>query len=130
MGIHAVIIDDSPSSGKVLAGYLKLESATSTVVTDPTKIDDSLKDQNRVDVIFLDLEMPGLDGYAVFDLLRAKPEFTDTPIIAYSVHVNELKNTHELGFNGFIGKPLSDKKFSAQLSRILKGEGVWDANNV
>ncbi len=127
MNKHALIIDDNVNNGKVLAGYLTLESVTSTLISDPTLVEDQVTDGEAVDVVFLDLEMPGLDGYKVFDLLKSIPRLEQIPIVAYSVHANELTIAHEYGFDGFVGKPLNDVRFPSQLSRILNGEGVWEA---
>ncbi|HEX2618780.1 MAG TPA: response regulator, partial [Phototrophicaceae bacterium] len=77
-----------------------------------------------VDVVFLDLEMPGLDGYQVKEMLRSS--LGDTPIVAYTVHVSEINEVRNLGFNGFLGKPLDNARFPGQLARILRGEAVWE----
>jgi two-component system cell cycle response regulator DivK len=75
-------------------------------------------------VVFLDLEMPGLDGFHVKDMLRA--HFGEVLIIAYTVHISEINVAKQSGFDGFLGKPLNKARFPDQMARILRGEGVWE----
>ena len=108
----------------VLVQLLNREGIACTEVTDPRKLVDLLPGLGKMDVVFLDLEMPGLDGYTVKDQLRAA--LGKTPIVAYTVHVSEINTVRALGFDGFLGKPLDNKRFPEQLARILSGEAVWD----
>jgi DNA-binding NarL/FixJ family response regulator len=55
-------------------------------------------------------------------------EVQNAPIIAYTVHLNEIANTRQLGFDGFLGKPLDVTRFPEQLARILRGEQLWERN--
>jgi two-component system, cell cycle response regulator DivK len=121
---HALLIDDNSQNLKVLAQLLSKQGVTSTEVINPTKLQSLLPTLERVDVVFLDLEMPGLDGYSVKDLLKAN--LGDTPIIAYTVHISEINVVRNLGFDGFLGKPLDQSRFPEQLARILNGEQVWE----
>lgn len=121
---HALLIDDNSQNLKVLAQLLSKQGVTSTEVINPTKLQSLLPTLERVDVVFLDLEMPGLDGYSVKDLLKSY--LGDTPIIAYTVHISEINVVRNLGFDGFLGKPLDHSRFPEQLARILNGEQVWE----
>jgi two-component system, cell cycle response regulator DivK len=121
---HALLIDDNSQNLKVLAQLLSKQGVTSTEVINPTKLQSVLPTLERVDVVFLDLEMPGLDGYSVKDMLKSY--LGDTPIIAYTVHISEINVVRNLGFDGFLGKPLDHSRFPEQLARILNGEQVWE----
>lgn len=121
---HALVIDDNAQNRKVLAQLLSKQGVSSTEIPDPRKLEDSLPSIGAVDVVFLDLEMPGLDGYDVKNLLRSY--FGDTPIIAYTVHVSEMNVVKQQGFDGFLGKPVDNARFPDQLARILNGQPVWD----
>jgi two-component system, cell cycle response regulator DivK len=121
---HALLIDDNSQNLKVLAQLLSKQGVTSTEVINPTKLENVLPTLERVDVVFLDLEMPGLDGYSVKDLLKS--HLGDTPIVAYTVHISEINVVRNLGFDGFLGKPLDQSRFPEQLARILNGEQVWE----
>ena len=121
---HALLIDDNSQNLRVLAQLLSKQGVTSTEVINPTKLENLLPTLERVDVVFLDLEMPGLDGYSVKDILKS--HLGDTPIIAYTVHISEINVVRNLGFDGFLGKPLDQSRFPEQLARILNGEQVWE----
>jgi len=121
---HALVIDDNAQNLRVLTQLLSKQGVTSTEVLNPAKLQNILPTLKQVDVVFLDLEMPGVDGYSVKELLRA--HLGNTPIVAYTVHVSEINTVQQLGFDGFLGKPLDGARFPGQLARILRGEPVWE----
>lgn len=125
MTAHALIIDDDPSNIEVLAELLSIEGVAYTGILDPRVLDTDIPQLGQVDVVFLDLEMPKIDGYQVFEYLRTLAEMRNVPIVAYTVHVNEINTVRQMGFNGFLAKPLDDDQFPDQLARILRGESVW-----
>lgn len=122
---HALLIDDNANNLGVLAGLLAQEGVTFTKVQDPTKLEEALATLNQLDVVFLDLEMPDVDGYAILEMFKSNPDFQGIPIVAYTVHVSEMNNARLSGFDSFIGKPLNSERFPGQLARILRGESVW-----
>jgi CheY-like chemotaxis protein len=122
---HALLIDDNRKNLRVLRQLLTKQGVTSTDVLNASDLDRILSTLDSVDVIFVDLEMPELDGYSVKDMLRAS-HLAGAPIIAYTVHTSEISHTRQLGFDGFLGKPLDSVRFPNQLARILKGEPVWE----
>ena len=123
---QALIVDDNEFNTNILAQFLDEEGLSSIIVTSSKDLDKSFVNLDDLKVVFLDLEMPQLDGFEVLAQLREVPLFEGVPIIAHSVHISEIKVAHEAGFNGFIGKPVNADKFSQQLSRILSGKGVWE----
>lgn len=122
---HALIIDDTVTNLEVLASLLATAGVTHTAVKDPTHAIEKLAGLSRLDVIFCDLEMPGLTGYDLLKELRAQLG-TSVPIIAYSVHTSEIAMTRKKGFDGFLAKPIDAQRFPAQLKRILNGQPVWE----
>lgn len=122
--LNALVIDDNAQNRKVLAQLLSKQGVSCTEISDPRKIANMLPTLEQVDVVFLDLEMPGLDGYKVKNLLKS--HLGATPIIAYTVHVSEMNVTLKQGFDGFIGKPIDPSRFPDQLARILRHEAVWE----
>jgi CheY-like chemotaxis protein len=121
---HALVIDDNQQNLKVLVQLLAKQGVTSTEIQQSSRLAAILPGLERVDVVFLDLEMPGLDGFQAKELLRDYA--VNAPIIAYTVHTSEINVVRQRGFDGFLGKPLDNQRFPDQLARILRGEQVWE----
>jgi two-component system cell cycle response regulator DivK len=82
----------------------------------------------RPDVIFLDLNLPKLNGYEVLKKIRAEAKLKTTLVVAVTAQDadTEIPKCIAAGFDGFIGKPVSRSRFPRQMRRILSGEPVWD----
>lgn len=123
--LHALIVDDNRDNVAILAQMLIMEGVQSTHIEDPTKLEGALNSLPETSVIFLDLEMPKLNGYEIFNKLRSLAKFQNVPIVAYTVHVSEINTVRSLGFHSFLTKPLDQDYFPEQLAHILNGDPVW-----
>lgn len=124
--IHSLVIDDNVKNVNVLVRLLAEQDVTTSQLTNPKQLESLLDSLAKVDLVFVDLEMPGIDGFDVLARLKSDPRFQGVPIIAYTVHVSEINTAYQSGFDGFLGKPLDAERFPDQLARILRGEPVWD----
>lgn len=123
---HALIIDDNPNNIDVLTMLLAKEGLTYTAVQSPREIGVILNGLARVDVVFLDLEMPHYDGITFLPMLQAHPRMAGVPVVAYTVHTTEIDTVRRAGFHSFLGKPINIQHFPEQLRLILSGKSVWD----
>ena len=127
-GINAIIIDDERHSCDALKMLLDKCCKEVQVIAVCNSAEEAIKKINELNpqLIFLDIEMPQIDGYTVLEHLRADARFAGIPIVAYTVHVSEMNAAYQRGFNGFLGKPLDTDRFPDQLARILGGQPVWE----
>jgi CheY-like chemotaxis protein len=76
-------------------------------------------------LILLDIQLPGMDGYAVARALRAHEGLRDTPIIAVTSYA--MPGDHEKalasGCTGYIEKPIDPLTFVKQMECDLPSEG-------
>jgi len=74
------------------------------------------------DVILMDIKMPVMNGYEAAKMLKANPVTSDIPVIAVtaSVGMEEFKNIKELGFDGYIPKPVDMHDLFNELFQFLK----------
>lgn len=82
-----------------------------------------------VDLILMDLMFPkGVTGYDIYQAIRAMPDLATVPIVAVSaVDPSEaIAQTRNLGFAGYISKPINFQTFTRQLASVIAGEAVWD----
>jgi len=123
---HALIIDDNRKNADVLARLLAEDEISSTKIIESANLESMVDTIEQIHIVFLDLEMPDMDGYDIIHLLNTNARFQSVPIVAYTVHVSEINEASRRGFHSFLGKPLDPDKFSDQLARILSGERVWE----
>ena len=72
------------------------------------------------DIIFMDLQMPGMDGFAVSRAIRKRSKVNrDTPIIALSANVlaEHIDEAQRAGMNDHVGKPIAPARLFAVLNR-------------
>ena len=75
------------------------------------------------DVIFLDLNMPVMNGYECLENLKKSDRYKDIPVIIYSTADDSatIKKTQELGAQGFFKKPAKFKDLKIKLQTLLTG---------
>jgi diguanylate cyclase (GGDEF)-like protein len=73
-------------------------------------------------IVLLDVEMPGLDGYAVCRRLRGDPRFTTTPIVMVTGHEDSTAITlaFDAGATDFVSKPVNWALLPRRLEYILR----------
>ena len=73
------------------------------------------------DLILRDIQLPGMDGYAVARALRANDATRCVPIIAVTSYAmaGDRENVFAAGCDGYLEKPIDPEHFVAQLSRFL-----------
>src|SRR5947209_1852627 len=74
-----LVVDDEPQNRRLLVGMLNALGWEAEVAADGFAALASL--HAGVDLVLLDLMMPGLDGFAVARKIRADPSFADLPIL-------------------------------------------------
>lgn len=81
------------------------------------------------DVILLDLMLPGqLTGFDIFQQIRRLNMFKLTRIVAVSAAdaSTAVPKAQEMGFDGFICKPINFRRFTQQVKLIIDGQSVWE----
>src|SRR5690606_6145834 len=78
-------------------------------------------------VVFLDIHVAPIDGFAMLKLLKTSETFKNVPIIAMTASVmnDEVAQLQTAGFDGCIAKPLGKNEFLVLLERVLSGEKIW-----
>ena len=74
----------------------------------------------RPDLILVDLNIPGLDGYEVTLRLRSEVSLAGVPIVAITAE-GDRDTSFAVGCDGFLQKPIDARSFAAQVRRFLGG---------
>lgn len=72
-------------------------------------------------LILLDIQLPGMDGFAALRQLRADPITKSTPVMAVTASAMEQDRQKilEAGFDGYMTKPINVKKFTEEIRTVL-----------
>lgn len=119
---HIVFVDDTPYNLELAAAYLEVTANSDISVNCFNQADPAIKACKKTapDLIFLDLEMPGKDGFETISELRT---FCHSPVVAMTGH-SEASIKAELiayKFNDYLGKPFTDDALLNIVSKHIPG---------
>ena len=77
--------------------------------------------EERPDLILMDLRLPGMDGYAALQALRADPMTVAIPTVALTAEamMGDDKAAVTAGFDSYLSKPIDTRVFLREIARLL-----------
>jgi two-component system, OmpR family, response regulator len=116
--VHVLAIDDDPSVRQLIADYLGDNDIEVTVIATGREIAQAMA-RETVDLIILDLKLPGEDGMQIARELRAE---SDVPIIMLTGRKDEADRAMglELGADDYLTKPFSPRELLARIRALLR----------
>lgn len=117
MTVRALLIDDDTGLAELLAGYLVPHDVTVRHAPDGPRGLDAL--DAGVDVVLLDVMMPGMDGLAVLRRIR---ERSTVPVLMLTARGDETDRVVglELGADDYLAKPFSPRELLARMRAVLR----------
>lgn len=80
---------------------------------------------NPPDLILMDVQLPGMDGYEVTRRLKADPRTADIPVVAVTAQAlqGEEERARAAGCAAYLTKPVNHQQFQETIRRFLAGSG-------
>ena len=115
-----LLVDDEDQLRRVMRDLLEREGYDVAEARDGVQALDEV-DRHAPDIIVLDLNLPGMDGYSVLSQLRGRPATRNIPIIVLTAKGDEDNEVRvfELGADDFLTKPFRARALSARLEAML-----------
>ncbi|HEU4474773.1 MAG TPA: type II/IV secretion system protein, partial [Gemmatimonadales bacterium] len=119
-GTCVLLVEDEDQLRRVMKDLLEREGYTIAEARDGVQALDQV-DRFAPDVIILDLNLPGLDGYSVLTQLRSRAATRAIPVMVLTAKGDEDNEVRvfELGADDFITKPFRARALSARLEAVL-----------
>lgn len=113
-----LIVEDDDAIGALLGDYAVHSGFTAQRSLDAADILQRIREQ-KVDVVLLDLMLPGVDG---LDLCKAIRRESGLPVIIISARVDEVDRLLglELGADDYVCKPFSAREVMARIKAVLR----------
>ena len=118
---HRILVaEDNPANLAMVLDMLSIHDHEAFVAKNGQEAVD-LAQSSKPELILMDIRMPVMDGLEATRRLRAKPEFSDIPIIALTASVAEESREKyvEAGFTCHLPKPIQSKELFSMLKRHL-----------
>ncbi len=121
--VQILLVDDDPILREFAQVNLSSPRTRVDVAPDGVAALEILR-QGAHDLVLLDLEMPGLDGFAVLERIRADPVLRQLPVIVQTGRedVAAIDRCFHLGATAFVTKPLNWRLLSYQIRYVLRAE--------
>lgn len=123
MSSYILMIEDNEQNRYLATFLLKQHGYEIVSAYDgPTGIE--LAKDMTPDLILLDIQLPGMDGYSVARALREIEALDTTPIVAVTSYamVGDREKALDSGCNGYIEKPINPDTFVSEIARFLTSD--------
>jgi len=119
-GTKVLLVEDEDQLRRVMKDLLERDGYVVAEARDGVQALDQV-DRHAPDIIVLDLNLPGLDGYSVLQQLRSRPATRAIPVMVLTAKGDEDNEVRvfELGADDFITKPFRARALSARLEAVL-----------
>jgi two-component system, cell cycle response regulator DivK len=119
-----VVVEDQPDSLKLLSTLLSLRGHQVIPLASGERLIDTVRQHSPpADLVLLDIQLPGRDGYALLQDLKAIEGDHRWKVVALTAHAMPADRDKALaaGFDGYITKPIDIRTFPSQVAGFLAG---------
>ena len=114
-----LIVDDNEELRSMLGEVLE-RMGHQVQSTDKAKDALSTMERVNIDLVLLDLKMPGVSGFGLLKLMRRRQ--LPVPVIVVSAHISQdvVKELAEVGIEGMLAKPFKKDRMKEEIERVRK----------
>jgi CheY-like chemotaxis protein len=119
-----VVVEDQPDSLKLLSTLLTLRGHQVIPLASGERLVDTVRQHSPpADLVLLDIQLPGRDGYALLQDLKAIEGDHRWKVVALTAHAMPADRDKALaaGFDGYITKPIDIRTFPTEVAAFLAG---------
>jgi len=119
---HTILyIEDNPANLRLVTQILKLRKDTELISAYTPSLGLELALEHKPDLILLDINLPGMDGYQVLELIKGMDKLKNTKVVALTANamMQDIERGRAAGFLEYLTKPLNIVEFNKVLDRLL-----------
>ena len=115
-----LIVDDNELNRKLARVTLQF-SKYKTLEAEDAESGIKLAQENKPDLILMDIQLPGIDGWSATRIIKGDPDLKDIPVIALTgfASYEDEEKAREAGCVGYISKPFSPQALLKTIEQCL-----------
>ena len=124
-GRRILVVEDDPLNRFFIEQLLRKEGLEVNVAESGEAALELLRQGSEIDLVLMDVSMPGMDGYETTQKIRAELGLATLPVIALTAHAidGERQRCLDAGMDDYLTKPIDLDGLRATLSRWLDRQG-------
>jgi len=121
-GKTVLIADDDPRNTFALVSYLENSGLIVLAVEDGYEAIKILDRNNDIDIILMDMMMPGMDGYETIQKIKGASTVSHIPVIAVTAKAmkGDRERCLEAGASEYVSKPVNLKELFDKMAVLLR----------
>ncbi len=124
---HVLVVEDNATNQLVIEGLLRAIGITVDLAGNGKEAISTLQSVSKHDLVFMDCQMPVLDGYQATQIIRSKESGvtnSEIPIIAMTANAmaGDKQKCLDVGMNDYLSKPIEVDKVISMLKKWLPAE--------
>lgn len=118
--LNCVIIDDEMHAVELLTDYISAMPNLHLLkyFTDPLQAMTDINEEDEIDIVFMDVDMPGMTGLDLSQAIRHKTKY----LVFTTAHAKYALDAFSVQANEYLLKPISMSKFALMVNRLIKSE--------
>ncbi|HSV51162.1 MAG TPA: response regulator [Burkholderiaceae bacterium] len=116
-----LVVDDDHEIRTLLTQFLERNGVRAHFASGGPQMFSALRD-TRVDLVVLDVMMPGTDGISLLRQLRSGPRHADLPVVMLTARTDAMDRILglEMGADDYVPKPFNPRELLARIKAVLK----------
>lgn len=117
-----LLVDDEPANIMLLTKQLSAKGCDDIISTHDSREAISIFNKFDFDLVLLDINMPGMNGYEVLDQLRQTERFDNAQVVAVSgnIYPEDIKKGLGSGFSDYLTKPIKMNTLFELIDRVIE----------
>ncbi|MFN3211737.1 MAG: response regulator [Henriciella sp.] len=125
--VHILVCDDEPDIRDMMSTYLQRRGYTVSTAESGSSLDAALEENDDIQLIILDINMPGEDGLSVLRRLRTEMSLPIIMSTAAGDTVDRVVGL-ELGADDYLAKPVDLRELEARIKAVMRRGGSAQSN--
>ncbi|MBX3172148.1 MAG: response regulator [Candidatus Eremiobacteraeota bacterium] len=116
-----LVVEDNPLNLELVTDLLEMSGHT-VIPADSGEVALEIAGRQALDLILMDVSLPGKDGLTITAELKAEPKTRHIPVIAVTAHsmAKDRERIVAAGCDGYVTKPIDAQTFASEIEKFKK----------